>query len=196
MKKALLLAKLEADDISVHSTYFIMLNTNFYNVFSNTVKVLVKEIITIGHEIGLHFDETCYPSSSIIESIQKEIKLLEQIIEYPVKTVSIHRPSQLTLETNVVIPGAVNRYSQTFFKDFKYVSDSRHNWREDVESIVSSRQFEKLHILTHPFWYTEKKESCRNKLYAFITAANRNRYINVNSNFKNLDEFLHPEDIE
>ncbi|GHV80070.1 hypothetical protein AGMMS49944_18610 [Spirochaetia bacterium] len=43
VEKALELAKLEADN-SVQSTYFILLNTNFYNVFSSTVNKTLKEM--------------------------------------------------------------------------------------------------------------------------------------------------------
>jgi len=199
IEKALKFARIETENNSIHSTYFVLINTNFYNSFSSTIKKMLKEMVIMGHEIGLHFDETCYPLSdqfSIIEYIQKEIALLEQIIESPVKTVSMHRPSQVTLESNIVITNVINSYSQTFFKDFKYISDSRHNWKEDVESIVSSKQYNKLHILTHPFWYTEQKESCRDKLFSFITTANQKRYEDVRSNFRNIDEFVHLEDIK
>jgi len=197
-EKAYEFARIEAENHAIHSTYFVLLNTNFYNVFSCSVNNIIKEMVIMGHEIGLHFDETCYPSSNqltIVEHIQKEIALLEQIIESPVKTVSMHRPSQVTLESNIAIPNVINSYSQTFFKDFKYISDSRHNWKEDVEGIVTSKQYKKLHILTHPFWYTEKKESCRDKLFSFITAANKKRYNDMCNNFKNIDEFVHREDI-
>jgi len=203
MGKALKFAKIEAENHSIYATYFVMLNTNFYNVFSSSVNSMLKEMIIMGHEIGLHFDETCYipphqhtfQTNELIEHIKREIKLLEQIIEQPINAISMHRPSQFTLEANIVIPGVINRYSQTFFNDFKYVSDSRHNWRENVESIVSSQQYEKLHILTHPFWYTEKKESCRDKLISFITAANQKRYEDMCSNFRDINDFVHLEEI-
>jgi len=208
MGKALKLANIEARNLSIHTTYFVLVNTDFYNVFSSSINSMLKEMILMGHEIGLHFDETRYTTPNVNnndldktselllkENIKREIILLEQIIEKPVKAISMHRPSQFTLEANIDIPGVINRYSQTFFNDFKYVSDSRHNWREDVESIVSSQQYEKLHILTHPFWYTEQKETCRDKLFSFITFANKKRYDDMCSNFRDIDEFVHREEI-
>ena len=197
VEKALNLAKFEIDKHSLQTTYFILINTDFYNVFSNTVNQMIKEMIKMGHEIGLHFDETCYPSHclSIVEHIKKEITLLEQIIEHPVKAVSMHRPSKTTLEANLVIPCAVNRYSKLFFNDFKYLSDSRHNWKEDVESIVFSKQYSKLHISTHPIWFTEQKESCKDKLISFVNSANMKRYESMNNNFSNLDKILYLDDV-
>jgi hypothetical protein len=116
-------------------------------------------------------------------------------MEYPVSVVSMHRPSKSVLETDITIPGVINSYGQIFFKEFKYISDSRHNWREDAGTIISSKQYKRLHILTHPFWYTEKKMSCRDKLFAFISSGNLSRYCNVNDNFRDLDEFVKREEI-
>jgi hypothetical protein len=203
-KKALDLARLEVvsmPDHQVRSTYFVLLTADLYNVFSKTVYKILKEIIALGHTIGLHFDETKYFYSDVFskdliaQSIQKEIQLLEQIIEQPVKAVSMHRPSKTTVEADLVIPGVINSYSRMFFREFKYISDSRHAWRENAEGIVSSGKYRMLHILTHPFWYTENSESCRDKLFKFIVAGNRIRYNNVNNNFKNLDEFVRQGDI-
>jgi len=198
IEKALKLARIESDIHSISSTYFVMLNTNFYNVFSSSINTMLKKMIKMGHEIGLHFDEACYtpPITIMAGYIQKEINLLEQIIEHPVRTISMHRPSQFTLEANIAITNVVNRYSPVFFKDFKYISDSRHNWKEDIENIVLSKQYKKLHILTHAFWYTEQNETCKNKLLSFITIANRKRYDDMSDNFKQLNEFVTLEDIK
>jgi hypothetical protein len=102
----------------------------------------------------------------------------------------MHRPSKTTLEADLVIPGVVNSYSQLFFREFKYISDSHHTWREDAEGIVSSEEYRMLHVLTHPFWYTENIESCRDKLFRFITAGNRVRYNNVSNNFRDINEYI------
>lgn len=202
IEKALRLARLEADSHSLRSTYFVLLNTNLYNLFSGSSNAMLMEIMKIGHEVGLHFDESNYTQMGNCQDllplekyIQKEISLLEQIIEHPVNAISMHRPSKITLESNIAIPGVVNRYSQVFFSDFKYISDSRHNWREDIEGIVLSKKYEKLHILTHPFWYTEQKQTCRDKLLSFITSANRKRHKDMQSNFSDLDEFVLQEEI-
>jgi hypothetical protein len=182
----------------VHATYFVLLTSPFYNVLSHTVIKTLKEIINMGHEIGLHFDATQYlsPSNGIIGCVRKELSILEQILERPVTVVSLHRPSQTALKADVAIPGVINSYSQIFFKEFKYISDSRHHWQENVENIVASKEYKKLQILTHPFWYTEMITSCRDKLFSFISSGNLARYYGMNDNFKNLDEFVQRNEIE
>ena len=61
VEKALKMAGIEADNFSLKSTYFVLLNTDFYNVFSDRTNKMLKEILNMGHEIGLHFYETCCP---------------------------------------------------------------------------------------------------------------------------------------
>jgi hypothetical protein len=205
MKKALDLARFENAGIPNHqirSTYFVLLTSEFYNVLSKEVDKILQEILALGHTIGLHFDETryfSYPPSNYedlaVRHIKKEISILEQVIECPVTVVSMHRPSKATLETNLVIPGVINSYSQQFFKEFKYISDSRHSWREDAEKIISSKNYRMLHILTHPFWYTENIESCRDKLFSFIASSNKERYKVMDDNFTNLKEFVQQEEV-
>ena len=57
----------------------------------------------------------------------------------------------------------INSYGQTFFHDFKYLSDSRRRWREPVEEIIRSGTYDRLHILTHAFWYHKQRIHHRNR---------------------------------
>ena len=192
VNKALALARLERE-LGIASTYFVLVTSDFYNVFSHSSVEALLGIMDCGHEIGLHFDEVRYPESagnvdSIRGKIQQEAKLLEEAVGTPVKCVSMHRPSPLILESDLDIPGIVNSYGKTFFKEFKYLSDSRRRWREPVDEIIASGQYSRLHILTHPFWYQETSMSLGETIKAFIEGANRNRYRIFSENFTNLEE--------
>ena len=61
----------------------------------------------------------------------------------------MHRPSKDFLEMDLEIPNVINSYQKKFFNDFKYVSDSRMSWRENVEEIVDSEKYSQLHILSY-----------------------------------------------
>ena len=100
--------------------------------------------------------------------------------------VSMHRPSQATLESDLQIPGMINSYGQTFFHDFKYLSDSRRRWREPVEEIIRSGTYDRLHILTHAFWYHKADESITETVSAFIRSANAERYGQMQENITDL----------
>ena len=189
--KALEFAKMEKE-LGVKSTYFVLLTSDLYNPFSLYSSNMLKGIIDCGHEVGLHFDECRYANeeSSICERIVNEAKMLENIIERPVKTVSMHRPSKKTLENDLKIPGLINSYDQVFFKEFKYLSDSRRRWREPVIDIVESEISNRLHILTHAFWYYHEEKPIKETLLDFVNRANGERYTTMKNNMTYFEDIL------
>ena len=192
LQKALELARYESS-LGVHSTYYILISSDFYNAFSKKNVDLINEISNLGHDIGLHFDEEKYKDSAdMILELEREVDLLESFINQKINSVSMHRPSQKTLDDDWIIRGGnvINSYSKVFFHDFKYVSDSRCNWREDIYEIVNSGKYERLHILTHPIWYNQKERSTKQILSDFIKRAQTMRYITLDQNFRDLQSVL------
>ncbi len=190
--KALKMAETEAEE-QVNSTYFVLLRTDAYNPASAKNIARLKRLQELGHEVGLHFDEKAYGPQTIEEikaHIMNEISILASLLGAPVSTVSMHRPSPLMLESEIVIPGIINSYGHVFFKEFKYLSDSRRNWREPAREIIRSGRFEKLHILTHPFWYHDTEENISKTLMDFIESARDERLIQVQENIKDLESIL------
>ncbi len=117
-QKALEIARLEHAS-GVSSTYFVLVTSDLYNTFSAQTSNILKTISGLGHEIGLHFDEARYDELSVNELAQKiaeEAKILEQAVESPVTTVSMHRPSKMILDADLIIPGIINSYGSDFFK--------------------------------------------------------------------------------
>ena len=196
--KALELAKVE-QNVGVKSVYFVLVSSDFYNVFSARSGALLQEIVACGHEIGLHFDEVRYPEIRTPEDtralILREASLLEQAVGVPVRTVSMHRPSKIMLEADLEIPGMINSYGRTFFRDFKYLSDSRRRWREPVEEIIKAGAYEHLHILTHAFWYNETEMDIHDTLTAFINKGNLARYEAEKDNITDLESIIRREEI-
>ncbi len=107
----------------------------------------------------------------------------------------MHRPTRSTLDANLKLDGLVNSYGLEFFKNFKYVSDSRRRWRENVEEIINCGQYKRLHILTHPFWYHEQEEDIKETICKFVNAANRERYKALEKNITDLNDIMNPEEI-
>lgn len=82
LDKALCFAKIESD-LGVKSTYFVLIASDFYNVLSVRSKSILSEIKKMGHEIGLHFDETAYGElndTDMVEAILEERNLLETVV--------------------------------------------------------------------------------------------------------------------
>lgn len=190
IEKAVELAAIERE-LGVKSTFFTLVTSDFYNPGSKKSIEGLRKIQSLGHEIGLHFDEMAYTQiNNVPETIQKEGKLLSEIIGAPITTVSMHRPSSTTLEANYEIPGMINSYGKTFFNDFKYLSDSRRRWREPVLDIIKSGQYDRLHILTHAIWYNEVEESIHDTIKRFVTSANKERFMQESENIKEIESIL------
>ena len=195
IEKAVVLAELEAK-LGVKSTYFVLLTSDFYNPSSKKSLKGLKHIQQLGHEIGLHFDEMAYEGMvDVVSTIKREAKILSDIIETSVTTVSMHRPSPTTLEANYSLSPMVNSYGKTFFNDFKYLSDSRRRWREPVLDIINSGQYNRLHILTHAIWYNEVEEDIHDSIKRFVTSANLERYCQEKENIKDIESILSLEEL-
>lgn len=193
LSQAVKMATIEAEE-GVQSTYFVLLRTDFYNPASKAGQTALRRISSLGHEIGLHFDEAFYVpslnSNEIIKYIIKECKILSELLETEISTVSMHRPSESIREADYHIPGIVNSYGKTFFRDFKYLSDSRRRWREPVLDIVRTGEYDRLHILTHAFWYHEEETNISQTVGEFIRLANRERYHQVTENITDIESIL------
>lgn len=192
LKKALEMAVLE-NKLGVKSTYFVLLSTDFYNIFSRSSYEILKKILLLGHDIGLHFDEQRYAIKCIDDLnkyVQKEALILNELLVEKVGVASMHRPSKLILENNVQFDNLINSYSSHYFNDMKYMSDSRMHWREDILNIVKDSRFDRFHILIHPFWYTVDYETIEYKFRVFLNDSIYQRYEYINNNFRNLEEII------
>ncbi len=197
VEQAVRLAEVEREE-GISATYFVLLKTDFYNPASKRVNDSLQAIRNMGHEIGLHFDETVYEGCSpeaMPEIIRKEANILSDICGFPIRSFSMHRPNQVTLEKSLEVSGLVNSYGEEFFHRFKYLSDSRRNWREPVMDIVRSGEYSQLHILTHAFWYGEKEETIHEAVKRHILAAKQERYQYFSENMRALDQIVTLSDI-
>jgi len=199
LHSAVCMAELESN-LGVRSTYFLILTSNFYNLANESSISAVRQIMSEGHNIGLHFDEMNYrehigQEELVKEDIMQELFMLSKLLDREINIISYHRPSQNILDSELVIPGVINTYSSRFFKDFKYISDSRRNWREPVEEILEHAQYPNIQMLTHPFWYHNREETMSESLIKFVLSAKRERYKNLDNNFTRLSDVLRIEEI-
>ena len=198
LEKALKFAKLE-QSMGVCSTYFVLLTSDFYNVFSYKSTQLINAIAELGHNIGLHFDEIRYPEikdvGEIADKIQEETNILSHALGLKINTVSMHRPSKAVLNADLKIPGIINSYGKMFFEDFKYLSDSRRRWREPVEEIVNSEKYSRLHILTHAFWYNDVDKSIKETIRTFVNHANIERFETMQENITDIEAIMKKNEV-
>lgn len=202
LEKAVLLSEIEKSIFpnGVQATYFVLVSTNFYNIHSQDSKKQIRQIIRNGGFIGLHFDETQYDISDeqeMCKYVCEEAKILSDAAGETVSVVSMHRPSEKFLSSEMDFPNIINSYSETYFKSMKYLSDSRRHWRENADEIMENILYPRLHILIHPFWYMWNREiSLKETLKNAILQASLQYYDNLDNNFRDLDVELKRSEIE
>lgn len=171
LEQSVKIAKVESK-YYISSTFFIWLRSPFYNVFEKKYSDIIYEIINLGHQIGLHFDESAYKIENEIDLnsyIEKEIDILKSFFKMNIHAVSMHRPSKWILDNDIQLKKYINVYNKRYFKEFKYFSDSRRQWKEGcICKKINTNKYNKLHILIHPFWWVDKDTGFNERMSDFI----------------------------
>ena len=170
---ALSVAELEAEH-GVVSTYYVMLDTELYNVSATVSKNQLRAIAALGHDIGLHYvqpgdNETNGDFLRFGEEIRWQSRVLADVLELPVKSFSYHRPTPHMLDANIAVADLVNAYMPPFFMPGAYISDSNHHWRcGDPATFIANFDGQSLQMLTHPFWWNAQPTDPVKKLKRFL----------------------------
>ncbi|MBP7963260.1 MAG: hypothetical protein KBG20_14140 [Caldilineaceae bacterium] len=161
LEAALAMAHIEAE-MGIASTYFVMVRTQFYNVFSQAGSHYVRTILGLGHDIGLHFDCAAYPSDAdtdfLAAACRQETHLLESWFGNKVETVSIHRPQPNVLAGDPALTAPLpHTYMDFYTKTIHYVADSRGGWHygHPLEQ-PAFQERRPMQILVHPIWWRDE----------------------------------------
>lgn len=142
----------EESDMGIKSTYFFLLRSQMYNVFSNSDFQNIQSIRELGHKISIHFDPVIY--ADFEEGFRQELTFFQRLFNERVDIVSIHRPNNFFLNLNQPIAGIEHTYMNKYCTNIKYFSDSTGKWRHG--NPTTSAEFVErmpLHVLTHPIWW-------------------------------------------
>ncbi|MGN6463032.1 MAG: hypothetical protein ACTHLY_17770 [Pseudolabrys sp.] len=169
-QRAKRIAEIESD-LNVRSTFFFYIHSEFYNCLDRESRDCVREIVDGGHWIGLHFDPGFYRLDIDLPELERRIHneraVLEDIAGVSLTAVSFHNPTTsnaLTFE-QPHLGGLVNAYSATIRSRYRYCSDSNGYWRFDpLSDVLAQHDIPRLHILTHPEWWTPQALSPRDRV--------------------------------
>jgi len=190
ISKALEIAKLEHEN-GIVSTFYFLVHSKMYDIFDSKNVSLVKTIISYGHEIGLHYDESLYKDDLEIElNVKNEISKIENFYHIKIKSVSMHRPSQKTLTANYSFSNLINLYGSLFFKKYFYVSDSRMNWKSDPFLLCDDFGPDKVQLLIHPIWYASKNRDIKTALIDFMNENGIDDYHFLINNISNIESIF------
>lgn len=156
---AVTIAELECD-MGIQATYFVMVSSSFYNIFSSESRRLITRLGELGHHVGLHFDTAIAPAFSedllatCDAAIAQEFRALASVVDRPVEMISLHHPRPELINRERLPGGLPHTYEPRFFSDLTYVADSGGRWRFGGPfERPAFREGTAIHLLTHPIWW-------------------------------------------
>jgi hypothetical protein len=150
--RALALARIEREE-GVLATYFVHMHSRFYNALEDAIVDRLREIVSLGHEIGVHFDLRSWSGRPLADAVAAERAMIESTTGATATAVSFHDPDVTTLPDDDGIAGLVNAYGRTIRERFEYGSDSNGYWRFKPLRDVIAGAGPRLQVLTHPEWW-------------------------------------------
>lgn len=145
------MAQIEAD-LGVSATYYILM-TGPYNPLSLHNLAILKMLLAMGHEIGLHYDLQIYPEglAAASERIYLEIALLEHAVGCEIRTIVRHQPYLGGADPFRQHPKLMNAHDPAYESGMIYISDSCRLWRKDsMDRIFLADTAQHLHLSIHP----------------------------------------------
>ncbi|MGI8931712.1 MAG: hypothetical protein ACR2FK_04940 [Sphingomicrobium sp.] len=140
----------------VRSTYFLMPRSPAYNLLGRHASLAVREMVGLGHDVGLHFD-AAHPlvsAATLDRLIAAEAALVGELSGNPVRAFSFHQPSAEIIAKRVAIPGLINTYNPDQLEGWHYVSDSNRLWKAETGlELLREATHPKLQLLVHPMWW-------------------------------------------
>jgi hypothetical protein len=171
---AVKIAEIESE-MGIQSTFFVLVSTEFYNLFSKENRVLLARLQGLGHRIGLHFDRSVHSGdlSKQEKAARIECSVLENLIGSEVLVTAFHLPAQSpeVLGRPGLFADRIHAYAPEFFTDIGYVSDGAGFWSHghplQHPSVANGSS---LQLLTHPYlWDGEYDASPLERIQSVIS---------------------------
>ena len=173
---SLVLAKIE-NKYGIKSTYFINPHSDFYNIAEKSQTDIIKELVSLGHSLGLHLDCRFYQNShnyldsnKIDKIISYEADYIESISNFRPIAFSFHNPTEKDLKNeSISYGGLINCYSKWFKAKADYCSDSNGYWRfKRLYDVLSEKPSKCLQVLTHPGWWHNEPLPPRTRVFKIL----------------------------
>jgi hypothetical protein len=134
------------------STYFVLVDGQFYDPLHTDVVRHLRRIHSLGHEIGLHFAVSSAVCDDIGEEVAFRMRVLEAIVGARVHSFSQHDPVNAGFVTVTLPPGhhpCVDAGEVIRQHRLTYVSDSAMMWRRHTFDTALD-EGRNLCLLAHP----------------------------------------------
>lgn len=155
IEAALEMARREAE-LEVRATYFLLLSCEHYNLLAEEHAGVARQLVGMGHEVGLHYDVRAMArrSDSLESQLRLEAGLLSDLAGTPVRSIAMHLPGLHGEDPFAGGTDFVNAYERRFTGEIAYFSDSCGAWRDSaVEAFESDELPPRVQLLVHPFYW-------------------------------------------
>jgi len=167
LKRAEEFAKRE-NKMGYQAHYFVLINGDYYNPYSEENVKYMQNIIDLGHQIQIHVDLNLLPVDPFRQSffIGQSADILENITHQEVNWVTWHKPAFGRKPNYEMIKALANSNlnDPNMDKNSHYISDSGMEWREDP--LDTMQFYDSVHINTHPIWYDENPGTMEERLHS------------------------------
>jgi len=139
-------------DLNVSATYFVPLARHF-NLLYPANQQIMRRLIDMGHEIGLHYDMEAYPldPADARRHLDWEVGVLSKAVGSPIHTICLHNPYKGQPDPFRQIDEYVNPHDPRCQEELLYVSDSCRAWRdENLLTCFGPNPPRRLLLNTHP----------------------------------------------
>lgn len=181
-RNAVSLAKIEAE-LGVRATYTVLITGEFYSPFEVDTRNQLFEIVSLGHDIGLHFDAAWHEVTSenkLEDAILWEMNILNELLglkgDRRVKMFSFHNTTPFTMSCKGRVYGTLkNAYAGVLQENVEYTSDSNGYWIHRTWDDILEERHSRIQVLTHPEWWSEKRSEPGEKVCG--TLADRTNFV-------------------
>ena len=172
LNRSLELAKIEYQE-GVKATYFVNPNSEYYNLAELGQNKLIQQILSYGHDLGLHFDAAFNDISDeqdLNRLVANQARYLTDLFGVTPSSFSFHNPIESHLAYDKEKYGdLINCYSTRFKKEVAYCSDSNGYWRfKRLHDVLAEASDSCLQVLTHPGWWQEKPMPPRQRIFRSV----------------------------
>jgi hypothetical protein len=154
LKMALEMAEIN-HSLGIRATFFMLLRSKMYNLLAYPALDFVQAIHEAGQDLGFHFAQPpniLASPDAIAALVQADYAHIRQAVP-PIRPIfSWHNTTPDILEWSLHhdVPGLLNAYSQRFFKDIPYYSDSLTRHTPADFEIILRRGHAAMQLLFHP----------------------------------------------
>lgn len=145
------MAELE-HEAGVASTFFVLVDGQFYNPLQKEVVEQLRRIRGLGHEIGLHYAVSSAVEPDLGAEVALRLDLLSALVGAPVRSFSQHDPVNAGFAAVTLPPGresCVDASDVIRDNELLYVSDSAMMWRRySFDTALDAGR--NLCLLAHP----------------------------------------------